>query len=224
MPDLDTSIHLDMLREFRKDNSRPRRLWKAITGALRSKDLYGLQWGDPELVAPLRFVRDTYLTPYVRRDHAAVEIGPGGGRWTRYLIGFGELFVVDVHAELIAEIKKNFDQPNMRFVLNDGTDFPGIPDRSIQFLFSFGTFVHLDLPLIETYVDNMRRILTDDANVVIQYADKTKIMGRRADTFAENDPDAMRRLVTGAGYQIAEEDLTTLWHSSIVRFTPRSEG
>jgi hypothetical protein len=36
--------------------------------------------------------------------------------------------------------------------------------------------------------------------------------------FAKNDPDRMRRAVLDRGYGIIEEDLTTMWHSSISRF------
>src|SRR5688572_21435933 len=112
MPDLDTSLHLDMLERFR-------RLEKPT-------NLYGLQWGDPEVVEPLRFIRDSYVLPYVSREHVALEIGPGGGRWTRYLLGFKAVYVVDYHTELLDELRKNFDQPNMVFIRNNGTDFPGV--------------------------------------------------------------------------------------------------
>jgi len=86
-------------------------------------------------------------------------------------------------------------------------------------VFSFGTFVHLDAHLIEEYLSNMRRILKAGANVVIHYSDKTKIMAQINDGFAENTPEKMRSMVLDAGYKICEEDLTSMWHSSIVRFT-----
>jgi hypothetical protein len=107
----------------------------------------------------------------------------------------------------------------MVFIKNTGTDFPSIPECSIDYLFSFGTFVHLDLHLIEAYLIHMKPILKPGANAIIHYADKTKIMAQMNDSFSNNTPEKMRQMVSGAGYKILEEDLTTMWHSSIIRFT-----
>ena len=36
--------------------------------------------------------------------------------------------------------------------------------------------------------------------------------------FAINDPSRMRELVNRCGYEIVDEDTTTMWHSAIVIF------
>jgi len=219
MPDLTTSLHLDMLSQSRRDNSLVKRLIRAFRREL-SPPLYGLEWGDPDVWAPLQFVKQRYVLPYVNAKHRAVEIGPGGGRWTRYLLGFRTLYAVDYHQELLDELKRNFGrQPNVRFVKNHGTDFPGIDENSIDYLFSFGTFVHLDFGLIEEYLVAMRTIVRPSANIVIQYSDKTKIVAQLTESFSDNSPEKMRQAVLAAGYRIVEEDTTTLWHSSIIRFS-----
>jgi ubiquinone/menaquinone biosynthesis C-methylase UbiE len=181
--------------------------------------MYGLQWGDPESVEPLRFVRDRWTIPYVRESDVGLEIGPGGGRWTQYLLGFGHLYVVDYYDELLATLRKRFHRPNMTFVKNQGTNFPGVPTASVDFIYSFGTFVHLDQPLIEAYLDNMRTILKPGGNIVLHYSDMTKIMARENRGFSDNDPVRMRAMVAEAGFCVVEEDLTTLWHSSLIRLT-----
>ncbi len=135
------------------------------------------------------------------------------------MFGFKKLYVVDYYPELLAEMKRNFKRSNLKFVKNNGTDFPGINDHSIDYLFSFGTFVHLDTNLVAEYLSNMKRILKAGANVVIHYSDKTKIMAQINDGFSDNTPERMRSLVLDAGYKICEEDLTSMWHSSIIRFT-----
>ena len=219
MPGLNTSMHLDMLYKWRTRKHLPLRLLRAIKTEIFSTDIYGSQWGDPEVVEPLMFIRYRYVLPYVNSAESAVEIGPGGGRWTRYLLDFEKLYVIDYHAEVLDELKKNLKKPNMEFVKNNGTDFPGVKERSIDYLFSFGTFVHLDTHLIGAYLTNMKPILKPEANVVIQYSDKTKIMAQTNKGFSENTPNEMRQMVLGAGYKILEEDLTTMWHSSIIAFT-----
>jgi len=218
MPDLNTTLHLDMWRDYRKQTSLLRRLRHAVGRAVAPKDLYGLQWGDPEVFPPLQFVRNRYVRPYVSPDHVALEIGPGGGRWTRYLLGFRQLNVIDCHAELLQELKRNFRRDNMRFIVNNGCDFPGVPRESIDFVFSFACFVHLDAPLIEAYLKNIASILKRGGNAVIHYSDKSKIMAQINPNFSDNTPERMRQMVSQAGFTILEEDLTTMWHSSIIRF------
>jgi phospholipid N-methyltransferase len=219
MPDLGTRLHLNMLDRYRKRKGLLSRILEAIRKEFINPPIYGLEWGDPDHVEPLRFVRDRYVLPYVNGQQIAVELGPGGGRWTRYLLGFGTVYAVDYHEELLDELKRNFKSPKMVFVRNNGTDFPGITEESVDYLFSFGTVVHLDAHLIEAYLTNMKPVLRIGANAVIQYSDKTKIMAQLNKGFSENTPQKMRAMVLAAGYRILEEDLTTLWHSSIVRFT-----
>lgn len=222
MPGLDTKIHLDMLGDYKRRNPLPLRLLRALKRELFQPPIYGLEWGDPEVVAPLGFIRDRFLTPYVRGDQSALEIGAGGGRWTRYLLGFGQLTIVDYHDELLQQLRRNYDRKHMVFVRNHGDDFPGVPDHSIDFLWSFGVFVHLDAPLIQAYLGNMQRILKPGANVVLQYADKTKIMAQQNPGFSDNDPVRMRAMIEAAGFEIVEEDNDTMWHSGVVRFQPRA--
>jgi len=219
MPDLNTTLHLDMWRGYRKQASFVRRMRQAVSDIFAPKDFYGLQWGDPEVFPPLQFTRDRYVRPYVHPEHIALEIGPGGGRWTRYLLGFRQLYVVDCHAELLQELKRNFHRPNMNFIVNHGCDFPGVPGRSVDFVFSFACFVHLDAPVIQAYLKSIASILKPNGNAVIHYSDKSKIMAQINPNFSENTPERMRSMVSAAGFAVLEEDLTTMWHSSIIRFT-----
>lgn len=224
MPELDSPLHLEMYRRFQQRSKLPARLRRAaqaVRKELLSPPVYGLAWGDPEEVPPLRFIRDRYVLPYVNPTHVALEIGPGGGRWTRYLLGFCALYLIDYHAEILAECRRAFRRhSHLRFITNSGTDFPGIAAHSIDYVFSFGTFVHLDLPIIEAYLGAIKAILRPRANVVLQYSDKRKIMAQINPGFADTTPEQVRAAVEAAGFAVLEEDLTTLWHSSVIRCTP----
>ncbi len=122
---------------------------------------------------------------------------------------------------MLRELKKSCAKTNMIFIQNSGADFPGVPRGQIDYVFSFGCFVHLDNPIIEDYLANLKEILRPRANVVIQYSDMNKVMARELlPHFAENTPEKMRSMVSAAGFTILEEDLTTMWHSSLIRFTP----
>lgn len=219
MPDLDTSLHLDMLHDYERQNGLLRRFHRAIRELVSPKRFYGLQWGDPETSGPQGYMRDKYVLPYVKPDQVGLEIGPGGGRWTRYLLGFKHLYVVDYHAELLNELRRQCNRPNMQFIVNHGTDFPGVPASSVDYIVSIACFVHLETHLIESYLSNMYSVLKPGGNVVLTYSDKTKVGGQMNSTFSENSPERMRMIVKDAGFRILEEDLTVLWNSGIIQFT-----
>lgn len=212
MPDLKSRIHLEMLEQSHKH------------GRTDEKKIYGIEWGDPNEKWFLKLVRNQFIQPYVNLEHTALEIGPGGGRWTRYLLSFSRLFVLDKHQELLDELAKKFQNPHMVPVLGNGTDIPGIPDSSIDYVFSFGVFVHLDAWIIREYLDSLHRAVSDTANIVIQYSDKTKEEAAREPSFADNDPARMRSMIGKAGFTILEENVTSLPHSAVVRFRKRAEG
>jgi SAM-dependent methyltransferase len=216
MPNLDTKLHLDMYAAGRR-RSLSSRFRNAVRAFLAKNDVYGIQWGDPEVVPPLTYVRDHFLRPYLSPNTTVVEIGPGGGRWTRYMLHARHIYAVDYHQELLNELSSNFRRSNITTIKNRGDDFPGIPPQTIDFVFSFGTFVHLDLEIIDRYLESMKSLLKPESNVVIQYSDKTKPMAASNEGFSDNDPDRMRALVLRHGYSILEEDVKTLWHSSLIR-------
>lgn len=182
-------------------------------------EAYGNQWGDPDKVDVLSTVRDRFITPYVASSKTALEIGSGGGRWTQYLLGFDRTYCVDIHLEMFHYLVERFEgAPQLSFCKTDGTGFPGIPARSVDYVFTFGTFVHLDPPLIQSYLNNLRPLLAPGANVVIQYADKAKPMAAENKGFAMTTGPIMNAMIESAGYTIIEEDTETLPHSNVVRF------
>ncbi|MHC4847741.1 MAG: class I SAM-dependent methyltransferase [Planctomycetota bacterium] len=217
MPDLDTQIHLKMLREGKRRRGLGARVRRAVHELFR-KDLYGMEWGNPDQRTVLRYIREQFLLPYLGAEVTVLEIGPGGGRWTRDMTGVRKLYAVDFYEEILRELKRNFEQPNIEFIHNNGTDFPGVPEGSIDFLWSFDCFVHLDLPLIEAYLENMRPLLHARSNVVLHYSDSRKPLADRNPGFSKNDPERMRQAVRDHGYEIREEDDLTLSHSAMIRF------
>ena len=214
MPPLTTKLHVQTLKRAQDE------------GQIARDGLYGLHWGDPEdpQNVALQAIRDHWIRPYVDPAGTGLEIGPGGGRWSRYLLEFRRLYVVDYHSELLAEFRKNFPQSHIVEILNNGSDFPGVPAASIDFVFSFGVFVHLDLDIIHAYLASLRSVIHPRSQLVIQYSDKDKPGAQRNKSFSNNKPRRMRAAVKDAGYRILEEDTTSLDHSAIMRFRIGAPG
>ena len=184
--------------------------------------LYGLHWGDPARLDWLRFVRDAFscCLLFIPIEWAS-RSDPGAGRLTCYsptLRPWSTPWLF--HQELLDESAWNFRAPGLFLVKNTGTDFPLIALESVSTWCSrSGAFVHLDTPIIESYLDNIKTIIRPGADVIIQYSDKTKEWARKNLTFSDNDPTRMCAMITARGYRIVREDRDKLPHSSIVHFT-----
>lgn len=207
------------------DLSFNRKYWTDNAKALAKKQgkdaYYGIHWGDPkDPNSPLFEISTRFVNPYIDSYKKAIEIGPGGGRWTQFLLGFRQLYCVDINNIMFGLLKEQFPkQENLTFIQNNGTDFPRIADNSIDYVFSFGVFVHLEPLYIYDYLLNLKPKLKQGANVILQYSDKTKKQAQNNQGFALNKPDIMRAMITYLGYSILEEDLELLPHSSIIRFS-----
>jgi len=126
---------------------------------------------------------------------------------------------VDYYPELLKELRSRFHTPNMQFIVNNGTDFPGVPDQSVDYILSVACFVHLEPHLIAGYLKNMTKVLKPGGNVFLTYSDKSKVGSQINPTFTENGPELMRKMLTETGFRIVDEDPTILWNSGVVRFT-----
>lgn len=104
-------------------------------------------------------------------DHVVLEIGPGFGRWTRKLIEISRhLIVVDVTEKCIAHCKNLFaEKKNVEFHVNDGRSLEVAADGSVDFIWSYDVFVHIEPPDIEHYLGEFRRILKDDGLAIIHH-------------------------------------------------------
>ncbi len=83
-----------------------------------------------------------------------LEIAPGFGRWTHYLKDYcQELWIVDRAADCIDACRRRFAaDSHVKCYLNDGLSLPMIPDASVDFVFSFDSFVHTDRQVTEAYL------------------------------------------------------------------------
>jgi len=203
------------------------RRWEKVLNEFLEKNpkkekYFGEGWGNPEIKPFLKKICENFVIPYVNKNHIAIEIGSGGGRWTQYLLNFKKVFCVEFNQNMFQYLIDRFGtKTNLSFCLTNGTDFPGIAKDSIDYAFSFGTFVHLDNNLIKEYLVNLRQVMKKDSNVVIQYSEKTKPLAARKPGFSNTTAKIMRKLVLDSGFSIISEDLDSLPHSNVIHFRPK---
>ncbi|MDX9690290.1 MAG: class I SAM-dependent methyltransferase [Proteobacteria bacterium] len=182
---------------------------------------YGDHWGDPEVRDDLKKVVTEHLRPFVSSTTTSLEIGSGGGRWTQYLLPSKQVYCVDLNAEMFDVLKERFPEAqNLAFVHTKGTDLPGIEPDSIDFVFSFGTFVHCDVPIIESYLLSLYPVIKQTGRAVIQFADKRKRAAAENVGFAETTPDIFSEIAKKCGYNVLQMDDETVPHSAIAHIAP----
>jgi SAM-dependent methyltransferase len=92
---------------------------------------------------------ERYVTPFLKRmnfeprEKSALEIGCGIGRIARWMSqDFASYTGVDVSPEMVQKAS-SYNVPRTRFLAVSGGDLNGIPDQSIDFVFSFAVFQHV---------------------------------------------------------------------------------
>jgi len=180
---------------------------------------YGDRWGDPEKSTKLIAIRKRFIEPYLDVDKVALEVGSGGGRFTQYLLPFKKIYCVDINAEMFDYLRRRFPQvKNLEFVHSSGSDIPGVPNGSIDFVWSFGTFVHIEVPELRGYLEAFKPLLRPNARLTIHYTDKTKPEAMRQAVLAQMTRSRMHDLLATHGYRILEEDVEQMIHSNVVAF------
>lgn len=101
-----------------------------------------------------------------------LEIGPGFGRWSRFLKDHcSKLIFVDLSEKCIEACRSKFkDSPNIEYYVNDGRSLAQIADESLDFVFSFDSLVHAEADVIEAYMAQLSRKLKPKGAVFIHHS------------------------------------------------------
>lgn len=199
---------------------------------------YGDHWGDPTLSAPrllwrrlrhgerppgnLRKVVRRYVRPYVDSGATVLEIGPGGGRFTQFLVAAREVVLVDLNPEFFPYLEERFrDQAaKLRFYETSGFEIAGVGSDTVDFVLSFGTFVHIPPEGIDEYLGDIRRVLRPGGIATLQYADRTKPFFRGAEAghkgFSDMNGAKMEAMLEARALEIVAHDQSVMRHSNVV--------
>lgn len=131
-----------------------------------------------------------------------LEIAPGFGRWTNYLKEHCEhLHVVDPAQRCIETCRRRFAaDSHLSYHINDGRSLAMIPDRSIDFVFSFDSLVHVWRDAVGAYLSQLPEKLKNDGVAFIHHSN----LGEYASPVVDRLPGRMRKLLTKA--KVLESD------------------
>lgn len=107
-----------------------------------------------------------------------LEIAPGFGRWTKFLVPACQDFVgVDISEACVAHCSTQF--PGARFFANDGLSLDVVDDNSIDFCFSFDSLVHAEIEVISSYVKHLMVKLSESGVAFIHHSNFKSFAGER---------------------------------------------
>lgn len=131
-----------------------------------------------------------------------LEIGPGYGRWTRYLKDHCQrLLIVDRAGECIDACHNRFrTEPKITGYVNQGGSLEMIPDRSIDLVFSFDVFVHIRREIVEQYMAELARTMKIGAGGFIHHSN----LGQYANSPRRHLPGLARKVLTK--WHVLDED------------------
>jgi len=162
--------------------------------------VYGLQWGDPRADPVLAAVRDRFLLPYLSPPGTVLEIGTGGGRWTREMVGrAARLVLADGVPEFEAAVRGHLPGIGATFLVAPDGRLPAVADGSVDFAFSFDTFVHFHEPLFDAYVETVGRVLRPGGYFTLHHARRYPGCGDGAGCFHYRDEPAVAAVLGRCG-------------------------
>jgi len=119
---------------------------------------------------------DEFILPNIKANNSALEIAAGYGRWSVFLQPLcSRLILVDLNPQCIEQCKKKFStSDNVEYRVTDGSTLPDVADQSIDFIWSFDSFVHMDPAVIRAYFQEMRRVLTPSGKAIVHHAGRSE--------------------------------------------------
>jgi hypothetical protein len=157
------------------------------------------------------------IFPYLRDDNIVCNLGPGTGRWARHIVTKltkGELHLVDYSPWMVNFLREYFHSDSRIHIhLNDGYSLVW-HGAWMDLIFSFGTFIALQLGHIYIYSREFFRVLRPGGYCVIEYLDISRSEGWNwleihsnkafAGCYTYHVPDVIEKVFSSAGFEIVK--------------------
>lgn len=144
------------------------------------------------------------LAPAISHGAKVVEIGPGAGRWTTEILKrCGVYQGVDISRTCVDLCSKEFaGYPNASFSVTDGCSLPGLSEASVDVVWSFDVFVHINTEDVAKYLKEIARVLKPGGRAILHHGSKGGDLGGwRSDLTTER----MRQISDEAGLKIVSQ-------------------
>jgi SAM-dependent methyltransferase len=129
----------------------------------------GDEWGSPALCED---IIHRYVKPYLPADARALELGCGEGKYSAKLAPLCTgLICADVSGRMIERAKQRLHGlTNIEFAKLNGLDLRPFASESINFVFSFDCFVHIEIEDVYCYLQEIKRVLKPAGRGLLHFA------------------------------------------------------
>ena len=175
---------------------------------------------------------NAYLPPVAGEG---LEIGPGGGRLTQWLVPRTRLLhLADSSETMLSKLKKRFsNQPHLRYYHTDGMSLPPLPKESLDYIVAFDVFVHFEPRLVYWYLRQIAELLKPGGVCILHYANamteigwrqfesdlKYNVKGREHfASFGTMCPQFMEKFLQSLGMEIRSADTGTIPRDAVAVF------
>ena len=151
-----------------------------------TKEFFQTAWGKAGYQEDIKYgvgmdkICQVCLTPFFNSTKTALEIGCGGGSFTKRIVGnFKHLTAIDV----IAPPPQFASFKNFSFyeLPNQNTTCSGVPDSSIDFVWCYNVFCHLSDDMIASYLKGAHRVLKPGGDFVFMLSNFEKVRSYNPD-------------------------------------------
>ena len=124
-----------------------------------------------------RSVVETFITPHISASSRVLEIGPGHGRWSKEIVDrCQELVLVDLSPTCLEHCRRLFkDREHVVYQVTDGLSLPNVAEASIDFLWSYDAFVHMEAEVVAAYLGEMQRVLKTKGRAIVHHAGRRDV-------------------------------------------------
>jgi SAM-dependent methyltransferase len=143
-----------------QDTNWNQRLWDGSYDWAAQGEEWSAVWGGSE---PQWFGAIYPRLHRVLPASSILEIAPGMGRWTKFLLPLCRNYVgVDISLECIRGCQEIFaGASHARFVHNDGFSLSEVEDHSFDLVFSFDSLVHVEFDVLKSYIPQILQKLSE---------------------------------------------------------------
>lgn len=208
-----------------KSIQQQQHIWSNVINNYTSpNDTPAYEWGNPDdemarnlpqqVLGNYKKIKDEYLLPNIT-NKIALEIGSFDGKWTEYMHTAGRIICVDIIDNGFPIIEEKIPNTPLLCIKNNGYDFPGVDNESVDFIFSMDSLVRSEKEIIEAYIKEVYRVIKPTGKACIHLPCQTQHLSWELG-FTQINEDDIARMCFDAGFTSFRIDKETINHGAVL--------
>lgn len=166
-------------------------------------EVYGDHWGRIEDSPLHQEVLHEWLLPEVHCHSRVMEIGCGGGRWSRHYTHLAaHTTLVEGTPAAEAEVRSVLKGGLVDFVVSEDGSLHDVETKSVDYVFSFDTFVHFEPELFNRYLLEISRVTREGGKLHLHYASEEDAEERNYDCFKYRSHRGIKTMLSRLGFRM----------------------